>query len=843
MPGIHVRKTSWIDWTQKSESPTLTVPGSYWLCHKNNIYKFIFRYHRTIRNRKQFNYEKELMKVIRRVIKNQPPQGQQFGTSHLLVTFNRISWTRQDKIFALLKFKERSVVAFSHAFVLTINITHALEIEQNSKLLTSFSPDQPLILRNNNSNDEIDQYHNMQEHTLQSESTHIQLCNNMLNGNVKKLSINNKSIKQVTSKLDTSKEKSDINYLQGESIKHEISPKDNMESVKLSDNGKKLNEHNIEKGLDKCNDNLVSNNQKTLNDNSIVDINTDSVNLPYQYLIEEEIENAKQNIKKRRLEEVDKTDSENYTEVHLDTMKTQSSPCHKRKRCTLDNVQRSSDITDLVMEGLMFTIRQGQDAVAVIEQKTKLEVDEVLENSEKIETEEGEKCLRNSSLLGLENLITMIDLPETNKFGNKCQNVIDQESSLKNQSRSEELFYDTKHSITYNKTKEKDVTLKLKCMQYQTSSENSILPTTSFSYDNNSTIISKRNCSEVYDYKREDKNLQKNCTENKNSVYEKNDVEEEEKTETEVEEEVEEEDIIPEILQHKIFASSAIDKSKSKLKFILNKDLLMDDIGNEELINLERDKNSCFNKSLQPKTYLNTDSLNDNTTVHESKFNNTKKYKSNIPEIISNQNITLNEMPLPLQTMLIHKLAMKNNSLNNGNETSEKNTGIQKTEPCKKYNSSNIELKSQTVNLINVPTDIQYPTDPEKSVHNEKEICDEDNSSQTLKAELKDTETMEENVKLKEKESLKQSNYTPEVKKLPSKKIKDITKQFFKDLSYLEKEKNLVNQKYVTSRRKSLNIVNDASNDDTHIQMIKLFHDITRGAKVVVQRISVNKWS
>lgn len=49
MPGIYVRKTSWIDWTQKKENLTLTVPGSYWLCHKNNIYKFVFKYHRTTR--------------------------------------------------------------------------------------------------------------------------------------------------------------------------------------------------------------------------------------------------------------------------------------------------------------------------------------------------------------------------------------------------------------------------------------------------------------------------------------------------------------------------------------------------------------------------------------------------------------------------------------------------------------------------------------------------------------------------------------------------------------------------------------------------------------------------
>lgn len=84
--------------------------------------------------------------------------------------------------------------------------------------------------------------------------------------------------------------------------------------------------------------------------------------------------------------------------------------------------QRSANITDLVMEGLMFTIRQDKDSLTVVEQKTKLEPDEVLENSEKIETTEGAKCLVNSSLLNLENLITKIDKSSTKKFNNNNNN-------------------------------------------------------------------------------------------------------------------------------------------------------------------------------------------------------------------------------------------------------------------------------------------------------------------------------------------------------------------------------------------------------------------------------------
>lgn len=80
---------------------------------------------------------------------------------------------------------------------------------------------------------------------------------------------------------------------------------------------------------------------------------------------------------------------------------------------------KSANITDLVMEGLMFTIKQDKDSLTVVEQKTKLEPDEVLENSEKIETQEGAECLVNSSLLKLENLITKIDKSNSSNNSNK----------------------------------------------------------------------------------------------------------------------------------------------------------------------------------------------------------------------------------------------------------------------------------------------------------------------------------------------------------------------------------------------------------------------------------------
>jgi len=42
------------------------------------------------RNTMQFSYGRELLKIIRKIIKCHPTQGQQFGTQHLLVTYSKM---------------------------------------------------------------------------------------------------------------------------------------------------------------------------------------------------------------------------------------------------------------------------------------------------------------------------------------------------------------------------------------------------------------------------------------------------------------------------------------------------------------------------------------------------------------------------------------------------------------------------------------------------------------------------------------------------------------------------------------------------------------------------------
>lgn len=105
--------------------------------------------------------------------------------------------------------------------------------------------------------------------------------------------------------------------------------------------------------------------------------------LPYQYLIEKDIINSKttetsekksraspsKQLDKRKLPIMMKRceDSEKFWEA-------------KRRTEEINLTFKSSNITDLVMEGLMFTIKQDQDSVMVVEQKTKLELDEVIFN-------------------------------------------------------------------------------------------------------------------------------------------------------------------------------------------------------------------------------------------------------------------------------------------------------------------------------------------------------------------------------------------------------------------------------------------------------------------------------
>lgn len=117
-----------------------------------------------------------------------------------------------------MKLKKRSLVAFSHAFILTIKLFHSVEMEQNLCKITSSPSDDTLIYQNENSNN-THTYKNKNEKKDKKCSIHssendyseknnqyeniFQLNNNMVNDNFKKLSVNEESKEQIMNCKDT----------------------------------------------------------------------------------------------------------------------------------------------------------------------------------------------------------------------------------------------------------------------------------------------------------------------------------------------------------------------------------------------------------------------------------------------------------------------------------------------------------------------------------------------------------------------------------------------------------------------------------------------------------------
>ncbi|XP_015120180.1 uncharacterized protein LOC107043271 [Diachasma alloeum] len=335
MPGIHVRTLSNRGWDRREREPALTVPGSYWLCCKQNIYKFTFKYNKTTRSPQDFSHARELMKVVRKIIKLQPRQGQQFCTRHLLVTYNQSSWTRQDKMFAMLKFRDcPEAIAYPHAFILTIKTTSPDSLPLKSS---------PLPPRPSPADD---------------------------------------------SSTDSSTRLTPL---------PPTPPKKLKSASFFGDLALPL----VEKYLHEQKDPPPpdDDSEEPLNDIQ------ETVDMPYQYLIEREIEKTKAKVAK-----MSPTTRKSDPQPQNNEVTTSSRGRPPPGSSPIDtSTAKSADITDLVMEGLMFTIRQDKDSVTVVEQKTKLEPDEVLENSERVEGRTGE-CLVNSSLLKLENLVGKIEI-------------------------------------------------------------------------------------------------------------------------------------------------------------------------------------------------------------------------------------------------------------------------------------------------------------------------------------------------------------------------------------------------------------------------------------------------
>lgn len=888
MPGIHVRTAGEFNWVQQREALALTVPGSYWLCHKRNIYKFIFRYHRSMRNLKEFCYGKELMKIIRKIIKYPPPQGQQFETQNLLVSYNHTSWTRQDKMFAMLKFKERTnATAFSHAFILTVTVIGPSEVTESKSIPEAIIHEENSVPENRSLDKKVKRKTENESNNSDTSSnilpagdTHFRSkeTNESVDSKSENAHTDNDSVEKVLANeekptystqadgLNNSPSKT-CTQLQTSETRNSGNKSNTLKTIKKRGKGTTENEKlsvDDESGERKAKMPKLSleSNPSTSNEHNdciIDEIATDSVNLPYQYLIEKEIEDAKnkpetsqtfhsskrsvrndgenQGPNEHRQQKSVSPSKKNEPEVDAkvrETFNTKSNKCERwkvkssRTLASNNNITRSSDITDLVMEGLMFTIKQGQDSVAVIEQKTKVEIDEVLENSEKVETKEGEKCLRNSSLLGLENLITMIDMPELpdkqkKNFLTISNNISDFRSYTAvgplnqmedNDPKSNDCLEDAVNSKQHkcNASEIRDD----QCFNARLSTSPSVNNSYAEDCADDVTLILDEDSDDI---KETDVNIEAETRKDTNYLRHVDDKQSAEESD---------EDIIPEVMQGT--QSQSLFRENEKHTAISNfevdsdsdEDLLMDDLDTEKMSESSNDDSS----------------INEEADIFsmESEFayqkSNTTKRESNTPRIISNEIITIDQMPLALQKALKNKLTRQNVS-NEKIEVSP-NRGKTSTESMNEEHSeseSEMQNESENCNTIDVAFDSIKIND-----------CNSSNKSVTTKTlESEAQEDDEVNTKKSSKELELQNN--PCTSKQVRSKSHDSVHGTDQNLSSTEKERNYTETRCLRPKKKPSITANNEKDNQIQVEMLKLIHDITRGAKVVVQRISTKNIS
>ncbi|XP_072754167.1 uncharacterized protein [Anoplolepis gracilipes] len=803
MPGIYVRTLSQFDLLNQEKESSLIIPGSYWLCKKKNIYKFIFKYHRTVKNPVQFSYGRELIKIVRRIIKCHPSQGQQFGTPHLLVTYNHTSWTRQDKMFAILKFQQQTNAAtFSHAFVLTIKIfpssEHSLfslkypiikeadagttfkdlnvsldteekisktmiyttdkvspkytaiyqdkedQISKYSEIEDTFNKTsetkvfnfQDNIVKNSeNFNESLNTTKNatttaevdcinteFQNNINENKSTNcnIQRCER----NVDQYSIDHiKEQSLRTTKMDKiSIEKVDDRYEETKSIAIQKSNQDiqNVQKCKIFSSLKSemirddVNKWTLSNGFGFYDNSMERNicplNNKETSDDSrktISETIVNSDNVLDQYFIETEIQHNK-------IKNITTINTDNNLSANNKFYKSRKQKNRESEKKTIsdDKVLRSSNITDLVMEGLMFTIRQDQDSVAVIEQKTKLEVDEVLENSEKVETKAGEKCLLNSSLLRLENLVTMIDSP------------------------------------------------------------------------------------------REDKDQQQKTT-------------------------------CHAVFQHILFSS---EKKNTRLQ---SRDLLTNNTDVEETNNREISVKRFYNSPLPSNPTKMFTKKESSIISKESGLTKLPQQEANGLRIVSDKAITIEQMPVALQKVLQHRTrGLSSTSKSNMLQSKEKTQYTTLTE------TSETATSETAISFMdnNIKSDITNNSSVEFTVDSEKIKNCNNKFYVTMNEEINE-DTYARNTKEKNNESNRTSQRSSSLKNNSPRKLQDITEDFYYDLLHARNKDNAIRQRCLRQKQRSLTNPDNIKNGKVRIEMLKFIQDITEGVRVVVRRLNIDNKS
>ncbi|XP_011862517.1 PREDICTED: uncharacterized protein LOC105559078 isoform X2 [Vollenhovia emeryi] len=935
MPGIHVPTLSQLDWIDKTKESLLVIPGAYWLCHKKSIYKFIFRYHRTMKNTTRFSYGRELFKIIRRIIKCHPTQGQQFGTQHLLVTYNCTFWTRQDKMFAIMKFQQRNnAAAFSHAFVLTIKTFPSLEhslfdlkypivkeadagttfkdlnasLDTEEKIISTVIPAtdktssrKSAICQNDGIRDSAIFQENLGERS--DTTAEMQLDNTEHNTKFRYIQ-ESKSVNCNAERCGKNLEQLSIDGLQEQSLRAKEIDETEIENAQIKEDKKsnlaiqKQTQHiqDVQKykvsssskpftETKDSNDWLLSNklhfDEKLIEkDDTCTTINKDSLdddkktsreiigpnNVPrYQYFTEMEVEDVesnsimdqhknlqtemkninkgcvpktiKENSKSTRTKQkeiynkmtnleyqandgqhtgtsLNTDDKQSGDNMHSKSCKTRKQKSRESERKTIpDKVLRSSNITDLVMEGLMFTIRQDQDSVAVIEQKTKLEVDEVLENSEKVETKAGEKCLLNSSLLRLENLVTMIDSPRNRNEQYKNRHGI---SKSANPPSFNTYSNDAVHNVNINFV---DTGMyRLSVSNYDRHSARNHLnlyqhPCVPSNIKNNSDSCLAGIVTEHEQFKE-----RQDC-DNKRDKRHKNNIELRKQG-----------DVIPETSSSKKLNACLRDTNSP----------MITDIEDSHKESMEG-----YYNSLPPYSSLNPNEIATKTTSvisKESSLMKSLRQEVNVPRIVSDKAITIEQMPPALQKTLRHTCRARRFSSTINSETLRQNERKLQHVALSKNTISEADVllkdNSMDPNIANNSLSTKLTINSEKVKSDGVEACvtlDEDVPRPNRDTRVRSSKRKNETRTLRKDSSSKRGS---------PRKLQDITEEFYYDLLHVHNKDNAIRQRCLRQKQRSLNnLDNVKSGGKVRIEMLKFIQDITEGARVVVRRLNIDNKS
>lgn len=500
------------------------------------------------------------------------------------------------------------------------------------------------------------------------------------------------------------------------------------------------------------------------------------------------------------------------------------------KKAVPDNkVLRSSNITDLVMEGLMFTIRQDRDSVAVIEQKTKLEVDEVLENSEKAETKAGEKCLLNSSLLRLENMVTMFDSPR------------DKHERARNKTATGNNAYSAipfaNSSSIYSNTNAYNldgyyVDRGMNKSGVQTHGKHgaaaSAVNSCRFGWDQQRAFSCTEN-SDAYslcgDTTRErDDSMEWRTSDNEQSVTNN-------KTNSKVDKEEkrlvgEEEEDISKSFQSTVFSTEETTSKESQ-----KKSSLVDP-------NVQLTYNKCDGSAEGDGSSLSGSVSNSTETYAEEKTpgistqssESRQKANNNTPRIISDNIITIDLMPAALRNAVRNtcKAHRFSSSASNG-ETLQ-----QREREMGRDSGEEASLKNKYVeSCANDSSDQLVDFDSDEVSRDKDEspvtVNDEDGG--------KHGNTSTKNSRERKNGTHCDSQRTASKRDSP-RKLQDITKEFYYDL-HVQSKDNAAQQRSLRQRRRGASNIDDAKSDRVRIEMLKFIQDITEGARVVVRRLNI----